>query len=145
MRASCASAAQQMMTMRARSTPPGSLRMKPVTVISRLFNDPELSLAARITTSGTETSGARPAGSGGNSMRTALLDPFATDPVAAPGRNAGGVTKISTTTGTADHPHTPAGVAVSVAAFLFVGPRPAATNIPGDRHQRETDQQHGGQ
>ena len=75
-------------------------KVNPVTVISRLVSVPAVSWAARIMTSGTDTSGARPAGSGGNGRFRTWVDTAATFDAAACGRNAGGTMKISTATGT---------------------------------------------
>ena len=54
MRARCASAAQQMMTMRPKSVSPSPAIVKPVTVINRLSRVPAESVAARIITAGAE-------------------------------------------------------------------------------------------
>ena len=81
MRASWASAAQQMMTMRPRSTPWASLRIKPVTVIRRLFNEPVAVLGlSHQPPPGSDTSGARPGGSGGNARFRTSLDTAVTEP-----------------------------------------------------------------
>jgi len=72
MRARCAAAAQQMMTMRPKSVSPSPAIVKPVTVINRLSRVPAESVAARIITSGADSVGACAAGNGGsnNSART---------------------------------------------------------------------------
>src|ERR1700754_4991994 len=99
MRASCASAAQQMITTRPRSVLSGYLRVKPVTVIDR---PPRLlveSAAERITTSGIDTVGARPAGSGGSERRAGSV--VATAVGEAPcAPSAGGTTNVVNAIGT---------------------------------------------
>src|SRR5271166_4171812 len=89
MRASWASAAQQMTTTRAKYVAPLSLRTKPVTVISRLSRVPAVSLATRSSTLGNDTTGARWAGSGGNGRRSTSVDTATTVGVAAPAPRAG--------------------------------------------------------
>jgi hypothetical protein len=73
--------------------------VKPITVISLPSRVPAESWTPRIIKSGTDTSGARPEGSGGKARRIESAETALMLGTLAWGRSAGGVTKISTTTG----------------------------------------------